>query len=185
ELRSEPRSSSTREGSPMIRRVLIIAGLLAIGFAPGAKAATKSGSGFSSPTIGPRLGFGVDPDQVVLGGHLSTAFATDWSLNPSIEVGVGDGETVTSFNFDAEYHFAIQGSTWSPYAGLGMGIHFVHVDASAPNPDLNDTASGLNIILGSYIPSASGQKMFTELRLGAGDSSIPQVRAIFGWNFRL
>ena len=168
-------------------RTLVIIGLLALGLSSSAMAAKQqAASGGLSPTmIGPRLGFSVDPDQVVVGGHLSTGFARNWTLNPSLEVGFGDGETVTSLNFDAQYHFKLQGSTWSPYAGFGMGVHFVHVDASSPFEDVNDTASGLNLIIGTQIPTASSQHIFTELRIGAGDSMIPELKGIFGWNFRL
>ncbi len=177
----------------MIRRVVII-GLLALAFASSAMAATRhkarrsasSGSGsFAATTIGPRVGFSVDPDQIVVGGHLSTGFARNWTINPSVEIGFGDNQTVTALNFDAEYHFRVQGSTWSPYAGLGMGIHFVHADSPAPYPDVNDTASGLNIIVGTLIPAAPRQNIFTELRVGTGDAAIPDFKGIIGWNFRL
>ena len=183
----------------MIRRVVIM-GLLALGVASAASAAThsstrsrttarhstaRSSGGLISTSIGPRLGFSVDPDQIVVGGQLQTGFAPNWTLNPGIELGFGDNETVTAINFDAEYHFKLQGSTWAPYAGLGMGVNFIHTDVPSPLPDVNDTVTGLNIILGTTIPAVSKQNMFTEFRVGAGDSAVPEFKGIIGWNFRL
>jgi hypothetical protein len=45
--------------------------------------------------------------------------------------------------------------------------------------------TGLNIIVGTTIPTASNQRLFTELRLGAGDSAMPELKGMFGWNFRI
>ena len=183
----------------MVRRVVIM-GLLALGVASAASAAThhakhsrttvrhstaRSSGGLIPTTIGPRLGFSVSPDQVVVGGQLQTGFAPNWTLNPGFEIGFGDNETVTVLNFDGEYHFKLQGSTWAPYAGLGMGVNFIHTDVPSPLPDVNNTATGLNLILGTTIPTVGKQNMFTEFRVGAGDSAIPEFKGIIGWNFRI
>jgi opacity protein-like surface antigen len=175
----------------------MLAALIALGIVSTAQAATSSGktttshpSTVSLNYIGPRLGFSVDPDQIVMGGHMSASFAPSWTFNPSVEVGFGDHETVTALNFDAEYHFQIQNSNWSPYVGGGLGVNFVsvHYDAvppSYPSTDVNDTVTGLNIIVGTSIPTSSGQRLFTEMRLGAGDSAMPEFKGMFGWNFKL
>ena len=178
----------------MIRKLVLMA-LIALGIASTTQAATPAKrstqrSGVVSLNyVGPRVGFSVDPDQAVVGGHLSAGFAPDWTFNPSVELGFGDHATVTALNFDAEYHFAIRNSNWAPYVGGGLGVNFVsvHVDMPAPFSDfnVNDTVTGLNIIVGTMIPMASGQRMFTELRLGAGDSAMPELKGMFGWNFKL
>jgi hypothetical protein len=178
----------------MIRKLMLTA-LIALGIASTTQAATtaksstsKSGT-VSLTAIGPRVGFSVDPDQAVVGGHLSAGFAPDWTFNPSLEVGFGDHATVTALNFDAEYHFRIQNSNWAPYVGGGLGVNFVSYHFDQPYPfsdiDVNDTVTGLNFIVGTTIPTASGQHLFTELRLGAGDSAMPELKGMFGWNFRL
>jgi opacity protein-like surface antigen len=177
-----------------MRKIMLIA-LIALGLASAAHAATASKSTTSHSSgqgtypsldyIGPRFGFSVDPDQVVVGGHLSAAFAPSWTFNPSLEFGFGDHETVSAVNFDAEYHFRLRNSNWSPYVGGGLGINFIHMDESPPSSDFNDTVTGLNVIFGTSVPTASGQRIFTELRLGAGDASMPELKGIFGFNFKL
>ena len=175
-------------------RKLMLAALIALGIASTAQAAsaakssaakgTTSSSGVVSLNyVGPRLGFSVDPDQAVLGGQMSVSFARDWTFNPSLEFGFGDHETVTALNFDGEYHFRLQNSNWTPYLGAGLGVDFVHFDNS-PFEDTSDTVTGLNIIIGTGVPTAS-QRLFTELRLGAGDADFPELKGIVGWNFRL
>ena len=175
----------------MVRKLLWAPAVaLAMIAAAGAGAATKSsGSAGSSRGVepsylGPRVGFSVDPDQFVVGGHMSVGFAPSWTFNPSIEAGFGDHETVTPLNFDGEYHFRLQQSSWMPYVGAGIGVNFVHFDNS-PAPNTSDTVTGLNLILGTGIPTASGQHLFTEMRIGAGDATMPQFKGIFGWNFRM
>ena len=170
-------------------RKIALAALIALGIAgtaPAAIAAKSSSAKGSSAGvvslnyIGPRVGFSVDPDQAVLGGQMAVGFARDWTFNPSVEFGFGDHQTVTALNFDGEYHFRLQNSNWTPYLGAGLGVNFINFDNNA-----SDTVTGLNIIIGTGVPTASGQRMFTELRLGAGDADVPELKGIFGWNFRL
>ncbi len=183
----------------MIRK-LMLAALIGLGLVSTAEGATKSTRSTPRPStarsgtvsldyIGPRAGFSVDPDQAVIGGHLSATFARDWTFNPSLEVGFGDHATVTALNFDAEYHFHIQRSNWAPYVGGGLGVNFVHVHLDLPFPfsniDTNDTVTGLNVIVGTLIPTSSGQHLFTELRLGAGDAAMPELKGMVGWNFKI
>ena len=173
----------------MVRNLIII-GLLVLGVATDADAARRtrarrsSGGGYSSTTIGPLFGFSVDPDQIVGGLQISAPFARNWTVNPSINLGFGDNVTVTTINFDAEYHFRVQGSSWNPYAGLGVGINYYNYTSSTPFYDTSDTVSGLNIVLGTRMPAAARQNIFTEVRLGTGDST-PQLKGIIGWNFRM
>ena len=182
----------------MIRRTLMLIGLalglgLSLGWCPTASAATsrtstttvRHSTAIAGTMIGPRVGFSVNPDQFVVGGHLSTGFAPGWTLNPSVELGFGDNATVTALNFDAEYHFDIQRSNWSPYLGAGLGVDFISIDVPAPFSDVHDTVTGLNLIVGTTIPTASSQHLFSELRIGTGDSAIPDLKGVFGWNFAL
>ena len=184
-----------------MKRTLMLTALIALGIASTAAAATSSrntsratssstrSSGVSLDYAGLRAGFSVDPDQAVVGGHLAASFARDWTFNPSLEVGFGDHATVTALNFDAEYHFHLQRSNWAPYVGGGLGVNFIHVHLDLPFPfnnvDTNDTVTGLNAIVGTMIPTSSGQRLFTELRLGLGDASMPELKGMLGWNFKL
>ncbi len=179
-------------------RKLLMTALIALGVASSAHAATKATSKSTSSggrsyvsvtSIGPRGGFSVDPDQVVVGGHVSASIAPQWTFNPSVEIGFGDHATVTALNFDGEYHFRLQNSNWAPYLGGGIGVNFIHVHIDEPFPfsdiDANDTATGLNLIGGTMVPTASGQHLFAEVRLGLGDTAIPELKGIVGWNFKL
>lgn len=134
--------------------------------------------------IGPRVGVSIDPDQFVFGGQVYFGeVAPDLSLEPNLEIGIGDDVTVVAVNFDMLYHFSIQGSAWRPYAGAGLGVNFISWDAPAPLQDDSDTEVGANLILGAGAPTQSGNRFFTELRFGLGD--IPELKLMVGWNFKM
>ena len=160
----------------MIRKRLAL--LLAAGLLPATAHAA------SLTTFGPRFGVSISPDQLVLGGQLAfTEVAPNVSLVPNLELGFGDGRNVIAMNADMHYHFAVQGTDWTPYAALGLGINIIEFDMPAPTPDVSDTRFGLNIILGTDVPTAAGNAFFAEARFGVGD--IPSLKVIAGWNFRM
>src|SRR3989442_5880053 len=83
----------------------------------------------SITTFGPGFGVSISPDQLVLGGQLAIdEVAPNVSLHPSLELGFGDDRTVIAMNADMYYHFAVQGTDWTPYAGLGVGINVIEFD---------------------------------------------------------
>lgn len=162
-----------------MRRYLSSLGILLALLAPGLAHAQAVSTG-----IGPRVGLGIDPDQIVLGGQLVIGeLAPDVTFNPSIEFGFGDDVTVVALNLDGEYHFRIEGSAWRPYAGFGIGINFIEVDRPAPFSDISDTEAGANLIIGAGVPTRSGNRFFTEARFGIGD--IPEFRLMAGWLFAM
>jgi hypothetical protein len=134
--------------------------------------------------VGPRLGLSLDPDQAVVGGQLEVSdMVTDLDFVPDIELGFGDDATVIALNLDLHYRFRLQGSSWAPYVGMGMGVNFIEVDQPSPFEDVSDTEVGGNFILGAQVPTQAGSKFFSELKLGLGD--IPEVKILVGWNFKL
>ena len=134
-------------------------------------------------TAGPRFGFSVDPDQLVLGGQMSIGeVAPHLSFDPNLDLGFGDHETVIALGFDFHYHFLLRNSDWVPYVGAGVGIHFVDVNEPAPF-DETDTQVGGSIIAGAMVPTRSNNHFFGELKLGIGDA--PSLKLLAGWNFRL
>jgi hypothetical protein len=138
----------------------------------------------SITTYGPRFGVSISPDQLVLGGQFAIdEVAPNVSLIPSLEVGFGDDRSVIAINADMYYHFAVQGTDWTPYAGLGAGINIIEFDRPAPQPDVSDTRIGLNIVLGTDVPTGAGNAFFAEARFGVGE--IPELKIIAGWNFRI
>jgi hypothetical protein len=162
----------------MLKRLLLV-GALGAALAAPAQAQTVVGG------IGPRVGFSVDPDQLVLGGQaIIGEIAPKLTFDPSLEFGFGDNVTVVAVNFDLHYHFDVQGAAWRPYAGAGVGLDFQSVDNGAfQNGNSSDTAIGGSLILGAGVPTQSGNRFFSELKLGLGD--IPTLKVLVGWNFKI
>jgi hypothetical protein len=134
--------------------------------------------------IGPRVGFSVDPDQLVFGGQAVIGeLAPDLTFDPSLEIGIGDDVTVIAVNLDGHYHFRIQDTAWRPYVGAGIGINFIEFDLPPPFRDDSDTEIGGNVILGAGAPTRAGNRFFAEMRFGLGD--IPELKLMAGWNFKI
>ncbi len=162
----------------MLRRLLLLGSILTL-LAPGAAHAATVATG-----IGPRVGLSLDPDQLVVGGQMMFGeIAPDVTFNPSLEFGFGDHQTVIAINLDGQYHFRIEGSPWRPYAGFGLGINFIEVDAPAGFENVSDTNVGANLVVGAGVPTRSNNRFFTEARFGLGD--IPSLKLIAGWVFPL
>ena len=161
----------------MFRRTLL-AGVFAtlVIFAPAAHSSTVV------TAFGPRAGLSVDPDQLVLGGQLSLQeFAPDWSLDPNLELGFGDGATTIALALDAHYHLRLRGSEWRPYLGAGFGVAFVSWNSPLGVSDRSDTNLGLNVVGGVSVPMAASHRGFLELRFGVGD--LPTLKIVAGLNF--
>ena len=173
------RSAAHREAS-MYKR-LALAGLIAVGvLCSGSAQAQKAVIGGA----GPRVGFSSGPDQVVFGGQLIIGeIAPSLTFDPSLDFGFGDNQTVIGLNFDLHYHFAIQSSQWRPYVGAGAGINFVQLDLPPGFNDESQTDVGGNLIVGAGVPTASGNRFFSELKLGLGDA--PDLKLMVGWNFKI
>lgn len=160
----------------MLKRLLLVCAL-------GATAATAHAQAVVGGA-GPRVGFSTGPDQIVFGGQLIIGeIAPQLTFDPSLEFGFGDHLTLISGNFDVHYHFVVQGSSWRPYAGAGLGIHFVQFDNPAPFGDDSETDVGGSLIVGAGVPTQSGNRFFGELKLGIGDS--PDLKMMVGWNFKI
>jgi hypothetical protein len=161
----------------MLKRVVCVPIVAALVFlAAPAESASVTG-------IGPRFGFSLDPDQLVLGGQLLIGeVAPNMTFDPNLEFGFGDNVTVIGLGLDLHYHFKLTNSEWRPYLGAGVGIHFYDQDVQPPASDNTSTEVGGNIILGVGVPTG-GSRFFTEMKLGVGD--IPSLKMVAGWNFRM
>ena len=136
-------------------------------------------------TFGLRAGFSTSPDQLVLGGQMSIAdVAPNLSFDPNVELGFGDNATIVAFNLDMHYHFDVTGTTWRPYVGAGAGINLIQLDLPPGLPDNSFTRVAGAFILGAGVPTQSGSRFFSELKVGLGDSSTPDLKMLVGWNFR-
>ena len=126
-------------------RKLVIAGVIALSLPVPAFAANVMMGG-------PRIGFSVDPDQIVVGGQLEVGdVAPKISFDPNLELGFGDDMNVIAFEFDLHYHFKLKDSDWIPYVGAGIALNFVEVDRPAPDDD-SDTDVGGHFIFGAAVP---------------------------------
>lgn len=161
-------------------RKLLLAGALAV------LPATAFAGASSVVSGGPRFGFSVSPDQVVLGGQLTiTGFSPRWSFDPSLDVGLGSDRTIIAFNGDLLYHARMSGSDWKPYMGAGLGVNSISIDMPPGVRDDTETDLALNLALGFDAPLASGNHWFGELRFGLGNSEIPDLKLLAGLRFRL
>ena len=137
-------------------------------------------------SYGLHAGFSTSPDQLVLGGQMSIGeVAPHLTFDPNIDLGFGDNVTIIDFNLDMHYHFNVTGTTWRPYIGGGAGINFIQVDLPPGiSADNSFTRVAGSLILGAGVPTQSGSRFFTELKVGLGDSSTPDLKMLVGWNFR-
>ena len=162
----------------MLMRWILVGGCLAL-LAPQAHAQKSVVGGY-----GPRVGFSSGPDQLVFGGQMIFGeIAPDITFDPSLEFGFGDDQTIIAVNLDGHYHFKISGSRWRPYAGAGLAISFISFDNGPGNGDDSDTEVGGALIIGAGVPTAAGNRFFSELKLGLGD--VPDLKLMVGWNFRM
>jgi hypothetical protein len=143
--------------------------LLSLSVAAAAVCLTARPAG--AQTFGVRVGASADPDQFVLGGHFETEPIVERiTFRPNIELGLGNGLTVTCFNFELAYKFD-SSRPWHVYAGGGPALVLI-------NSERRDHAEGgFNILLG--IEHRAG--LFGEIKAGALDS--PDFKILIGYVF--
>lgn len=157
----------------MLRRTLLALALVA------ALPAASLAGPFTA--FGPHLGFSQGPDQFVVGGHLQWGdVAPQLDFVPGIDLGFGDNTTVVSLNGDFHYRIDTK-TTWQPYVGGGVGIHFVSFDNGPGNND-SDTEAGGHFIAGADVATKGHSRFFAEIKLGFADS--PDFKALAGWSFK-
>jgi hypothetical protein len=154
--------------------VAVIAAAL-LGPAPSARA------GEANNHIGIRpLGFGINPDQYVFGFQAALGHVKIVRFAPSVDIGFGDNQTLTSINLDVLL------DVFSPpkvragfYVGTGLGLHIISVD----NVDDTDTEFGLNLLAGVKLPFGERHYYNLESRFGVGISEVPDFRLLLGVMF--
>lgn len=161
----------------MLKRLLILSVFAALLPLP-ALAAGPVGNAY-----GFRAGFSTSPDQLVLGGQMSIGeVAPNLSFDPNIELGFGDNLTIISFNLDMHYHFDLANSSWRPYLGGGAGINLIQQDQPPGVSDDSQTKVAGGLVVGAGVPTRSGNRFFSELKVGLGDWA-PDLKLVVGWNF--
>jgi hypothetical protein len=136
----------------------------------GAMAATPA---HAQVDAGVQAGLSLDPDQFFFGGHIETAPLVDrLRFRPGLDVGIGDGGTAVTGNFDFTYTFP-NGGPWGLYVGAGPSINFYDAD------DFDSaTDGGFNFLIGAR----QARGLFFEARIGVAGS--PDFKFGIGYTFR-
>ena len=150
----------------------------AVGFAMVAffvPAAEAQDLGYNGAGI--RGGLNTHPNQFQIGAQVNAGeFISAVRFQPSFTIGLGDNRTIFMAYIDAAYHVPIDGETWNPYIGGGLGIG---IDV----PDEKDTKvkAGLNI-LGGIEWGAARYRYFVEVRTQVG-TGLADFTVLVGINF--
>ncbi len=108
-------------------------------------------------------------------------------LQPSAELGLGNGLLLGSANFDLHYLFGLVGGRrYRPYAGGGLGLNVIDVKNGFGQGTGFDFEPVLNLVGGlewgaSRKGSRSLNRYLVEARVGMGDT--PELKLVFGLNF--
>ncbi|HLQ67735.1 MAG TPA: outer membrane beta-barrel protein [Candidatus Limnocylindrales bacterium] len=168
-------------------------------FAPAASAQTKRttedvGLGFKG--IGARIGL-VDPEgassTVDLGVHIDAGeLARNIRIAPIVEYW-SVGQDVGPYNADLKdfslgadlnIDFPLQDSRVTPYAGGGLGLHWIKATTNVPNiADQSETKLGLNIQGGVRTDVMPNLALFGELRYNFV-SDANQLKLLGGFTYR-
>lgn len=142
----------------------LCAGLLALG-------SFAQNRGHSGLGFGLRGGFGLNPDQVVVGAQLSLGRALQiFRFVPSVDVGIGENETSIAFNGDFLLRLIIENSSFGFYAGAGPTAVYRDFRGEDSTWEI-----GLNLVAGTQLPLSRRFATNIEGRYGAvGD--VPEFR---------
>jgi hypothetical protein len=146
--------------------------------------APASGESIGLRSYGLRGGVAANPDQFFGGLHLDAGRLTERiRLQPSFEVGFGNGVVLGSANFDAHYLFSAR--SLRPYAGGGLGLNVFDVTNGMGEEGGLDLEPVLNLVggveWGTHRGSRAVGRYLLETRLGFRDA--PELKIAFGISF--
>lgn len=119
----------------------------------------------SAQSFGLRAGASGSPDQFYAGVHAETSpIARRVTFRPNVEVGVGDGMTALTANFDFVYRTTLRASDWDLFVGGGPAANFYEWDRG-PGRD-SDFGGGINLLIGLE----HDRRIFVEFKVGLIDS---------------
>jgi opacity protein-like surface antigen len=169
--------------------------VMALSLAPAAHAQSATQhpeQGFGFRGIGAQAGL-VDPEgassTITFGVHADLGqFIPNLRIMPLVEywsVGVGGydrSDLLLGTNVDWE--FPLVGPKVLPYAGAGLGLHFLKADQPAPIPDVSDTRFGLHVQGGLRDEVMPNLNLFGELRFTfVNDADNFKLLGGFTYNF--
>jgi hypothetical protein len=128
----------------------------------------RAGSGF-----GLRVGFGLDPDQFVIGGQFAIVQPNSIvRIVPSVDVGLGNSITTILFNADVLFRLVLEGTQVGFYGGAAGTA--AYIDASGVD---GTWELGIPLIVGVGLPVLKRNATSIEGRFGIiGD--IPDFRLL-------
>jgi outer membrane autotransporter protein len=89
-----------------------------------------------------------------------------------------------SFGADVNFDFPLQDSRFTPYAGGGLGMHFLSASSNVPNvPDQDHTKFGFNLQGGIQSDVMPNLAIFGELRYNFV-SDANQLKILGGFTYR-
>jgi len=174
--------------------VLVVAAGLVSFSALATAAPAEAGHGLGLQGLGARIGF-VDPERasstVALGLHLDAGeFVRHVHIMPMVEywkVGVsGVDVSDLMLGADVDVDFPVEGGKLIPYAGGGLGLHFVEFDdpLAPPGFDGSDTKLGLNIQGGVKNQVMPNLGIFGEVKYSfVSDENQLKIMGGFTYNF--
>jgi hypothetical protein len=155
----------------LVIRLIVTACILSLSWTAVAGAqqmGPRAGSGF-----GLRVGFGLDPDQLVIGGQFAIVQPNNITrIVPSVDVGLGNSITTILFNADVLFRLVLEGTQVGFYGG-GAGTA-AYIDASGVD---GTWELGIPLIVGVGLPVLKRNSTSIEGRFGIiGD--IPDFRLL-------
>ena len=145
--------------------------VLALALAWTVQAATPAHAAYG---FGPRVGFGVEPDQFVVGAQtLLGRSLYIFRFAPSFDLGWGDDVTTYAFNGDFEFQLGVPSTRARFYVGGGVGVTTWDFESSG-----SDTEVGLDLLGGARLAGRGSMEYTVEARFGVGD--IPDFRLMVG-----
>jgi len=138
---------------------------------------TVAGAQAGTPPWGPRAGFSLDPDQFVFGAHVQVSEPTaGLSIQPNVEMGLGNDTTTLQINGDIAYTFPeLETLNWGWYAGGGVSWAYYWFDASSTGE------IGLSLLGGVSKIMSNDNRLSLELRFGIDE--MPDFKVTLGFWF--
>ncbi len=124
------------------------------------------------------MGVSIDPDQIYFGGHFEAGPLMDqlW-VRPNLEVGIGNGITLISLNFELAYWIPLESRSWKTYLGAGPAANIYIFDTGTGGRN-SSVEAGFNFVMAL----AHREGLFTELKLGALNS--PDLKFGIGYTWK-
>ena len=121
---------------------------------------------------GVRLGYGLNPEQYVIGARFSTDPRKMPRIVVSVDLGFGDDQTTVACNFDLLWRLRVEGSRQLLYGGAGPALVYFN-----PSGDAGASwKTGLSVIAGIRLSPNDKRPISLEARVASGQ--IPDFKLL-------